>query len=193
MIKKYNGSQTIKAILYTLGGVICCFLAYLFFAYIARILLYLLHLTPPSYIPIIAGLTGVAATCFSGYRIWKRKGGLYSYHESGLYLNLNHDTGGAVVVSHYANRVTGPAYLLGQIFLAGPLWLLQALTLINSRIPYSNERETRLVGILSDMKHLNKWQSLYEHPHAQQEILNLAQMELIDFSENNGAPRFKAR
>ena len=92
----------------------------------------------------------------------------------------------------YAHRITGPAYLLGQIFMAGPQWLLRAWTLICSRISYSAELESNLEHTLATLRAANKWQGMNEYPNVKTEILYLAQMGLIDFSAHKGTPRFKA-
>ena len=193
MIKRYNQSQTLKAVLLFIGGLVCCGLAYLFFRYLPVFVAWWLHYPLPKVVPLCTGLAGLAVTWFSGYRTWRNRGGLFSYHESALYHDLGEDTTGAVVTDFYAHRVTAPAYLLGQVFLAGPLGILRALTLLHSRISYSAELESRLEDTLAKLRAANKWQGLGEHPDARTEILHLAQMGLIDFSDHNDTPRFKAR
>ena len=139
------------------------------------------------------GISGLAAAWLSGYRTWKARGGLFGYHESGLYHDLEEDTAGAFVVDFYAHRVTGPAYVLGQMFMAGPQFILRSLTLLRSRIARSSELESRLQNTLNVLRAANKWQGIHEYPELRSEILYLAQMGLIDFSGHNGLPRFKAR
>lgn len=97
------------------------------------------------------------------------------------------------MVDFYAHRVTGPAYVLGQIFMAGPQFLLRAWTLLRSRIKYSAELESRLESTLTVLRAANKWQGLAEYPDSRSEVLYLAQMGLLDFSSHNGTPRFKVR
>ena len=193
MIKHYNQSQTIKAIFLSIGGLFCCWLAYLFFRYVPVFLAWQFGHTLSEHIAVCIGLLGLAATWFSGYRTWKARGGLFGYHESGLYHDLGEDSAGALVVDFYAHRVTGPAYALGQIFMAGPQFILRALTLLRSRIAHSAELEFRLEDTLQTLRLANKWQGLQDHPASRTEILYLAQMGLIDFSGHNGRPRFKAR
>ena len=120
-------------------------------------------------------------------------GGLSGYHESGLYHDLGEDTAGAWGVDFYAHRVTGPAYVLGQIFMAGPQFILRSLTLLRRRIARSDELESRLENTLDALRAANQWQGIHEYPELRREILYLAQMGLIDFSAHNGRPRFKAR
>ena len=193
MISRYNQIQTIKAALLAVGGLFFCWLAYLFFRYLPAFGAGQLGYRLPNFLPVAFGIAGVAAAWFSGYRTWKARGGLFSYHESGLYHDLGDDSAGAFVTDHYAHRVTGSAYVLGQVFMAGPQWLLRGWTLFHSRIPFSAELELGLENTLAVLRAANKWQGLNEYPNARREILCLAQMGLIDFSDHKGAPRIKAR
>lgn len=193
MIRRYNQSQTIKAAFLIVGGSFCCWLAYLFFRYLPAFLANQFGYTLSATVGVGFGFIGLAAAWFSGYRTWKARGGLFSYHESGLYHDLDGETAGACVVDFYAHRVTGPAYVLGQIFMAGPQFLLRAWTLLRSRIKYSAELESRLESTLTVLRAANKWQGLAEYPDSRSEVLYLAQMGLLDFSSHNGTPRFKVR
>jgi hypothetical protein len=193
VIRRYNRSQTIKAIFLIVGGLFCCGLAFLFFRYLPAFLASQFRYTLSTPLAVGIGFLGLAAAWFSGYRTWKARGGLFSYHESGLYHDLDGDTAGAHVVDFYAHRVTGPAYVLGQIFMAGPQFLLKAWTLLRSRITHSPDLESRLEGTLAVLRTANKWQGLNEYPGSRSEILYLAQIGLLDFSAHKGTPRFKAR
>jgi hypothetical protein len=193
MIRRYNQTQTIKAIFFLIGGVCCCWLAFLFFRYLPVFVAWQFGHALPASVAVGIGMLGLAAVWFSGYRTWKAKGGLFGYHESGLYHDLGEDSAGAAVVDFYAHRVTGPAYMLGQIFMAGPQGILNSLTLLRSRITCSDALETRLESALAALRVANKWQGLQDYPEWRSEILYLAQMGLIDFSGRNGNPRFKAK
>ena len=131
-------------------------------------------------------------SCISAYGAWKNKGGLSSYHESALYHDLGGDSASAVVTDYYAHRITGPAYMLSQIFMAGPLYLFRARTLMASRIPAKPGLDERLKQTLNTLRKANKWQGLEDYPQTKEEVLYLAQMGLIDFSAHKGNPRFKA-
>jgi hypothetical protein len=193
MIHSYNRSQTIKAVLLISGGVFYSWLAYLFFAYSGVFLDHQFRLQIPEIMHVCIGLAGLAGIWITGYRVWKSGGGLYSYHDSALYHNFGRASGGSFMLEMYAHRVTGTAYILSQIFLAGPLWILKAASLLYGLIPYSSQLEAKLEQTLAILRAANKWQGLGEYPTALKEILHLAQMGLIDFSAFKGAPRFKAR
>ncbi|MDB6072148.1 MAG: hypothetical protein JWL81_3319 [Verrucomicrobiales bacterium] len=96
-------------------------------------------------------------------------------------------------MGYHAHRVTGPAFVLGQLFLSGPLGILRGWTLLNSRIPESADLESRLENTLVVLRAANKWQGFGDHPELKNEILHLAQMDLIDFSAREHTARFKAK
>lgn len=143
--------------------------------------------------PWLAGLA-LAGICVSGHATWKRGHGFQSYADSALYHNLvgGGDSGGAEVVDFYARRVTGPAYVLSQIFLGGPLLLLRGIDHLRRRLPNEAGMETKLHHTLGILRAANKWQSIDEHPELRREILLLAQMRQIDFSAHKGIPSIKA-
>lgn len=176
-----------------MSGLACCFLTFLFFRYLPAFIASLFRAPLSTSVAVGIGFLGLGAAWFSGYRTWKARGGLFSYHESGIYHDLGGETAGAYVVDFYAHQITGPAYVLGQIFMAGPQFLLRAWTLLRSRITHTPELELRLEQTLAVLRAANKWQGLNEYPNAKTEILYLAQMGLLDFSAHKGTPRFKAR
>ena len=193
MIDRYNRNQIIRAILAIIGGLLCSWLAYLFFRYMPAWVAAQFGHPFSSGGAVVVGLSGMAVVFFSGYRTWKGRGGLYSYHESALYHDLGSDSAGAVLVDIYAHRVTGPAYVISQIFLAGPLLFLRAVALVKSLMPVSRDLNERLESTLGLIRSANKWQSLSEYPNRESEVLYLARMDFIDFSAHKGSPRFKAR
>jgi hypothetical protein len=192
MIARFNLKQTLLAFLCLIGGIVSYGLAYLFFRYLpAFVAGNFGHPFSSTTANIVAGVALLLVTV-SGYRVWLKRGGFYGYHESALYHDLGEDSAGAVVVDYYARRITGPAYVLGQIFLAGPLLMFRAVTLLASRVPLSSALEEKLKFVLMNLRSINKWQSLEEYPLVRQEILYLARMGQIDFSAHKGTPRIKA-
>ncbi len=193
MITRHNRACVLRAAFALLGGCVCVALAYLFFRYIPVFVAGQFGKSLPNMWAIgIAGL-GMLAVFASGYNAWRKRGGLQGYHESALYHDLGDDTAGAFVVDFYAHRVTAPAYALSQTFLAGPLLLLKSATFWASRLPNDHGLEGRLGEALAKLRAAKRWQSLADFPEERTEFLYLAQMGLIDFSANKGAPRIKAR
>jgi hypothetical protein len=192
MIASYNRRQIVRAIGAILLGCVCYLLAWLFFRYLPPFIASQLGYRWSATTAIGVALAALAVITWSGYRTWKTGGGLRSYHQSALYHELGEDTAGAIVVDHYAQQLTAPAFAISQIFLAGPLLLFRARTLCASLLSNKPEMEQRLVRALSILRAANKWQAMSEHPGLKTEILCLAQMGQIDFSAHKGTPRIKA-
>lgn len=94
------------------------------------------------------------------------------------------------IITHIGSP--GPAYVLGQIFLGGPLFLLRGWKHWVQRLPDSPDLEPRLNHSLGILRAAGKWQSIEEYPDLKLEILMLALMKKIDFSAHKGTPRIKA-
>lgn len=192
MIRRYNRYQIFRAALFLAGGLFCYFLAWLFFRYVPVLIAYQFKIPFPDQAAVMVAVLGLAAVSFSGYRRWRAGGGLQGYHESALYHDLGEETGGAFVVDFYAHRITGPAHVLSQVFLAGPVLLLRVPTLIANLLPSSAGLEARLVDTLEILRAANKWQPITDYPALKSEVLYLAQIGKIDFSAAKGTPRIKA-
>ena len=193
MIQQHNRRQQTKAVVSAVVGALCCALSFAFFwfapAWVAGN--FGIKLIWPWRLLLAIG--GLAAACVSGYNSWKTRGGGFSYHESGLYHQLEYIGGGAFTVDRLAHRVSVPAYVLSQVFMEGPMNLLKAWELWHSLIPESAELEARLEETLGALRKANKWQNLREYPSSKKEILYLAQMGFLDYSAFKGEPRFKIR
>lgn len=192
MIHEYNRKQNLKAALSFIGGFFSCICSYFFFFLIIKFISWQYGFEFPKFLPYLCGVLGLLATWLSGYKIWKNKGGLIGYHESALYHDFGDEIAGAMVTDHYLHRITGPAHMLSQIFLAGPIWILGGFTLLKSKIPFSEALDANLARVLKELRGIRKWQGLADHPTSREEILYLAQMNLIDFSVTREVVRFKA-
>jgi hypothetical protein len=193
MILRFNILQIAAGAACLVGSLLGYGAAYLFFRYVPAFIARQFHLGWPGWVfPAFSAAMLVVVT-FSGYRLWKKRGGFYGYHESGLYHDFGGDSGGGSAVDFYAHRVTGPAYMLGQLFAAGPLLALRAWQHFRNLIPSEFGLENRLAELLARLRQLNKWQDLREYPDEEQPaILLLARMKKIDFSAMKGEPRFRA-
>lgn len=193
MIDEYNRKELLLALLKAFGSLVCYAIAFAFF-YWAFLLS--AALTRPSQLIHWAPWFGAAVLLvitFSGYRTWRNRGGYYGYEQSGMY----HRTSAGRIATVYlagvnAHQVTGPAYLLGQLFLSGPLLALRALSHLHNRIPKEPDLEGRLQAVLERLESANKWQGEEDYPDDLREILLLARMRKIDFSAAKGTARFRA-
>ncbi|MEN3942546.1 hypothetical protein WJU23_14700 [Prosthecobacter sp. SYSU 5D2] len=190
MITTYNRLQIIKAVLCLLAAVVCYVLADVFFHFG---LTFVFHTFRWSYtaVPWLCGAALIGIT-WSGWRQWQAGLGFKNYAESPFFHDLNFESGGSLMLNHYAKQVTGPAYVLSQIFLGGPLMTLRAIKHLRERLPNPPGIELRLQEALLTLQRANKWQSIEEHPALKQEILMLAQMRKIDSSSHKGPLRIKA-
>ncbi len=164
MIRRYNFRQKLLAALALLGSTFCYFLTWLFFRYVPALAFHQFGFPLSEGMANLVAVLGLVVTTWSGYRTWQAGGGLRGYHESALYHDLGEETAGACVVDFYAHRITGPAHALSQIFLAGPLLLFRAGTLVASHIPYSGGREEKLAETLAILRLANKWQPITDYP-----------------------------
>jgi len=192
VILKHNLQQILRGVLCTTGGLLAYGLAYLFFWIVPPMIT-----TSFGYSLSDRTLTWVAVGVLllisvSGYRVWRLRGGFYGYHESELYHDLGTTSGSGMAMDHLAHRVTGPAYLLSQVFLGGPLLLLRAVAHFRNWIASESGLNERLSQMLANLKRINKWQGLHDHPGREREIILLARMGLIDVSTARGNLRFKA-
>lgn len=193
MISTYNRSKLIRAALFLLVSLTSFTLAFFFFRFGAALTLKLAGWsTSWSYWIALAALAGVL---WSGLHTWRSKQGFQVYSESSFY----HDIGGASgttgghAVDYMAREYTGTAYVLSQIILSGPLFLMRGLQELRMRLPQEAGLELKLNETLNALRQANKWQGMGDHPGREKEILLLARMKQIDFSVHSGQPRFKAQ
>jgi hypothetical protein len=189
MIEKHNTKQVLLAALYALMGIAVYVAGYgllRFLFWYAR-----LGISTQAVHGIIFAF--FLLVTLAGYYAWKQRGGFASYYDSGLFVELDADTGGARAVEYYADRVAAPAYALSQFFMAGPLWLIKASAYWRNRIAVRPGLNEQLNDVLVRLRAAHRWQGLQDYPSSDHEaILLLGKMGLIDLSFAKGSPRFKA-
>lgn len=192
MIAEFNRRQVFWGACGIAGSIGCYVLAWLFFNYGAAAGLHTFNFSTAG-APWLAVLA-LAGITFSGWRTWKNGQGYQSYAESVFYHDLGGaaDTAGAHLVDHYVGQITGPAYVLSQAFLGGPLLLLKSIHRLRRLIPNEAGLEQRLAHMLAVLHTASKWQGLPDYPGQEREILLLGLMKKIDFSQHKGKVRFKA-
>jgi hypothetical protein len=190
MITTYNRLQILKAVLCFLAAAVCYVLADVFFHFS---LTFVFHRFRLSYTPVpwLCKLALIGIT-WSGWRQWQAGLGFKNYAESPFFQNLEYESGGSLMLHHYAQQVAGPSYMLSQIFLGGPLMILRAIKYLRERLPNPPGIDLRLQHTLHTLQKANRWQSITEYPEFKHEILMLAQMRKIDSSSHKGPLRIKA-
>lgn len=194
MIEKHNTKQMLMAALYVLLGLSAYFAGYWllrFFFWFFHF--WLIHWNIGSWAMHGIILLFLLVATWSGYRMWKQRGGLASYYDSGLFVELDADTGGARTVEYYTDRVTAPAYAISQLLMAGPLCLLRARAHWLNRVQSRPGMNEILTDMLTRLRAVRKWQGLKDYPAPDHEtIMLLGKIGVIDFSLAKGSPRFKA-
>lgn len=191
MIRAYNLKETLLGLVCIPAGLIGFGCAWWFFRYVPGHALRKFGIHVPEFWLFVVAVIVLLVIAVSGFRLWRRGGGFSSYQDSGLYHDMDPVSGGTVVADVYLHRVTGPAHLLSQLFLAGPLMLLRAVDHFRNRIRPDARLEESLKSTLDHLRAINRWQALSEHPGLEREILLLARMKHIDFSTARG-PRLRA-
>lgn len=192
MISRYNLQQIALGLACALGSIVGYAAAYFFFRYVPVFIASQFRETLAPWIPFTSAAFGLLIVTFSGYRVWRKQGGFYSYFDSGLMQNIGYSVPGFVAFGDRANQVSGLVYMLGQLFLAGPLMALRAAGHFRNHITAEPGLEARLAEVLTALRQLKQWEDLRHHPQEQREILLLAKMGQIDFSAMRGEPRFRA-
>jgi hypothetical protein len=189
MIERHNTKQLLLAVLYALMGMVVYVTGY----WLLRFLFWFGGLGLGwTIVHLIIGAFLLLVT-IAGYVAWKKRGGFASYYDSGLFVELDVDSGGARAVEYYADRVAAPAYALSQFFMAGPLWLLRAWAHWRNRLVSRPGLNEQLTDTLARLRAANKWQGLRDYPASDHEaILLLGKIGVIDLSFAKGSPRFKA-
>ncbi len=191
MIAGYNRKELLLAVLCAVGSAVAYAIAYLFFKFAFSFVVS--HFGYPelsAHSEVVSGVILILIS-LSGYFTWRKRGGFFSYFDSGLYHNVHQGNSSGLVVDLYMHRVTGPAYLLSQVFLGAPLLAMQSITHFRNRVRVDRQLEERLRENLEKVHRANKWQSLAAYGEDKEEILLLAKMRKIDFSPTKGTVRAK--
>ena len=126
-----------------------------------------------------------------GFFRWRQNEGHYRFDESGLMPTAEPRSGISLAIHERANRVGAWSYMLGQLFLAGPLQILRASDRWKSRIPNSPTLESELIAFRDELRTKNRWLSISDFAGRETQIAYLARLELIDWSPRKGT--LKAR
>ena len=191
MIARYNLRQTLLAILSVGVGLSAFALAWWFFREVPGFSIRSLGgNVSPLQQSLIAGscLTVIALV---GFFRWRSGKGYHRFDESGLMPTAEPHSGLSLEAHLTANRVGAWSYMLGQLFLAGPLQILDALDRLKVRIPNSPVLERELIAFRDQLRAKNRWLSISDFAGREQDVVYLARLGLIDWSPQKGA--LKAR
>ena len=189
MIARYNFRQTLLAVLSFCVGACAFVVTWFFFKFaipyvIRRLGGNVSHLQEAF---IAWGCVGLIA--LSGFLRWRSGGGFHHFHESGMMLTTEPHTGLGLKLHTEANRVAAWSYLLGQVFLAGPLHIFRAFSRLRLRIPQTNRLEAELLAFRDELRAKNRWMQVSDYPGREEHVMYLARLGLIDYSPRKGALR----
>lgn len=176
MIRRYNRSQTLKAVCAFLLGLGSLATTYFLFWIVVR------DVSGPLQVQLSAAAhhlivsMGLLAGCVSAWRRWRDRKELgASREETELF------------------RGRPFFYLLGRLFHTGPEQLLEAYALWKSRLRSNPDLDRNLKNTYTTLKRADRWQTFSDHPGRLTEIGILVEMGFLEYSTLGDEPRFKAR
>jgi hypothetical protein len=189
MIRKHNAIQVATGIGRLCLGLTAMLLAYLFFAFALYFVGDSFGLRISRVVSRAVSLLVCGVILGVGYGMWRRGENPEDLPLPGP--DIEPVSGGAWAVRNRAQRVTGPAYLLTQVFLAGPLQILKWIGQLRSVIRYSPQYEARLFDLLGAIRAEPRWLPLDSVEEYRREVADLIRMGYLDFSAKEG--KIKAR
>jgi len=135
----------------------------------------------------VVGFWSVLTT--SGWRRWRSGQGSYGPADSLGFFDFNEDHAGAWFVQNRAARITGPAWLLSQMFLAGPLQALKGASLLRARLPDDVTTELRLKDLLESIRSKGSWHAVDTWAGREEDISSLIRLGKLEFSSRTGRLR----
>jgi hypothetical protein len=118
----------------------------------------------------------------NGFWKWRKGEGYRVFADTAFYVALSPESGGAVMTQFYLHRVTGLAYLLSQLFLAGPWQLFTGLKRFRSLLPNDAALEMRMSELLAKLRAIGKWEPALKYQEHAKELGALIRCGLVEFS-----------
>lgn len=135
----------------------------------------------------IVGFWSVLTT--SGWRRWRAGQGFYGPADSMAFFDFNEENAGAWMVQNQTARLTGPAWLLSQMFLAGPIQALKGASLLRARLPDDVATELRLKDLLESVRAKGSWHPVDTWAGREEDISSLIRLGKLEFSSRTGRLR----
>lgn len=186
MIAKYNAGLILRALLAVVLSIISYIITIAFFYFAFSYVSKQFDLEITKLVILLATSGCVIFITVTGLIRWRAGIGHDGYESMDPFSGIDHVSGSSMVVAHYAGRVTGPAHVISQIALAGPIQLMKVITSIRSIVPRDAKLEAELRSVLDDLRSFGKWRSIGNYAGKEKEISLLVRMELIDFSPRTG-------
>jgi len=186
MIASFNSKQVILAILNIILGLIAYGLTFAFFYFGFGFIIrgFGLDSVEPFLLPIVILLLILVSVV--AYRRWHSGKGHEEYARSGLYVDFGDDSYAAGAAAFYMQQITGPAHVLSQVALAGPLQFLKAIGRFRSLLPADPGLERELKELLEEIRAHGKWHHINDYPGRELNVIVLVQMGKVDLNPRNG-------
>jgi hypothetical protein len=182
LILSHNARQKRRAILAAIFSVLGTAAAFFFFRFVCAEIAWTVFDSKAKLIPTLCAVAVVLVLYWDGFRRANSNAGLYGFDESQMFLGLDWSNAGAMLVEMELARVTGPAYVLTQLFLCGPLQLIKCKGCVASLIEPHPGLVQNLQHLLDGIVSKGKWHSVETYSNYYPELRQLISMELVEFS-----------
>jgi hypothetical protein len=189
MVRSFNQRQVILGCVNILMSGIACVAAFVFFRTVIWKVTGAFHIGLEGSLQLLLACSLVGVIFVAGIFQWRRGEGHESYADSSLNVQLEWVSGGAFMMERYAQRVTAPAHVLSQLFLAGPLQLMKGITRFRSLLPVDSQFEARLSEMLEEIRHRKTWHSIDGYVGREKELSALIRMDAVEYSPRKGTVR----
>ena len=189
VIERFNRLHVVKAVVAMICSVLALICTVAFFYWGPLFVMYNLGVENRSQYAWGCAALGTLIVLMVGYRRWKGGQGYYGFEDSGIHVQLEPVSGGTFMTQIYAQRITTPAYLFGQLFLAAPMQALKAKQLIAGRVPVEHGLEEPLTLLLEEMQYVGKWQDATVYEDRWTELRYLIHMGKVEYSAKKGRVR----
>ena len=187
MIRRFNRRQGIRAVGSILIGIVAYLLAFAFFYFVANRAASMLPPGLPDWFESAASASILAIITVSGW-IRHRRNEAADLSDAVMWKG-DVDMPGAFVAQDRINQVSATAWMLSQLFLAGPQRILQAFDLWRSCLPVGTDLEQRMLLLLRELRSRNQWvpvESFQQHGEA---LAALIRTGHVEFSSIKGRLR----
>ena len=187
MLRRFNRRQRIRAVGSILIGIVAYLLAFAFFYFVANRAASMLPPGLPDWFESAASASILAIITVSGW-IRHRRNEAADLSDAVMWKG-DVDMPGAFVAQDRINQVSATAWMLSQLFLAGPQRILQAFDLWRSCLPVGTDLEQRMLLLLRELRSRNQWvpvESFQQHGEA---LAALIRTGHVEFSSIKGRLR----
>ena len=185
MIRRHNAKQCVLAVIGAVVGVAIYVAAFWFFAFLIRWLGGQFQIAPMREWAVSASVAVLVVLTISGWNRARAGLGGYGFGDSSFHAALDESRSGAWVVNESVNRVTGPAYLLSQFFLSGPLLILGAWKRLRSLVSNEPGRELRLAELFAELDRHRRWEPVETYSDRESDLLSLIRMGRVAVRERD--------